>query len=229
MNKIKNILLITIITATLFLGTTIVPMQSYAGENKNTKDYKSSIKASTESDKKSASQHQDQDNFCYRGDDDCQQANEGQQIVGKDNEAKGFNDQSLHVQQAATPTQPLTPIQPPTPTATLNICKTVNNNAPGATFQPSDFTYTFSTPANPSTFQGNNEGCTAVTVAPGTFTFKEFWPPSVTGGTQSPSGGCEIINLIQPPAIVTFNGTIAADETQTCTLINTVSDVNTEG
>ena len=55
--------------------------------------HKSSIKASSEADKKSASQHLDQDNVCYRG-DDCQQANEGQQIVGKDNDAKGFNDQS---------------------------------------------------------------------------------------------------------------------------------------
>jgi hypothetical protein len=35
----------------------------------------------------------DQDNFCYRG-DECQQANQGQQIIGEDNDAKGFNDQS---------------------------------------------------------------------------------------------------------------------------------------
>src|SRR5678810_210207 len=53
----------------------------------------STIKASIVSDKKRVSQHLDQDNFCYRG-DDCEQANQGQQIVGKDNDAKGFNDQS---------------------------------------------------------------------------------------------------------------------------------------
>ena len=35
----------------------------------------------------------DQDNFCYRG-EECQQANQGQQIIGEDNDAKGFNDQS---------------------------------------------------------------------------------------------------------------------------------------
>ena len=86
-----------IIAATLVMGTSVIPMQSYADrdndDHKKTKDFKSSIIASSESDKKSASQHQDQDNFCYRG-DDCEQANEGQQIVGKDNDAKGFNDQS---------------------------------------------------------------------------------------------------------------------------------------
>ena len=86
-----------IITATLVLGTSVTPMQSFADkgneEHKKTKDFKSSIKASSESDKKSASQHQDQDNFCYRG-EDCQQANEGQQIMGKDNDAAGFDDQA---------------------------------------------------------------------------------------------------------------------------------------
>jgi hypothetical protein len=96
MNNTNNILLVALITATLVLGTSVIPMQSYAGgsdEHKKTKDYKSSVSANFESDKKSANQHQDQDNFCYRG-DDCEQANQGQQIVGKDNEAKGFNDQS---------------------------------------------------------------------------------------------------------------------------------------
>ena len=55
----------------------------------------------SESDKKSASQHQDQDNFCYRG-DECEQANQGQQIVGKDNDAKGFNDQSDNLSVSTT-------------------------------------------------------------------------------------------------------------------------------
>jgi hypothetical protein len=104
MNNTKNILLIAIITATLILGTSVIPMQSYAdrdnNDHKKTKDFKSSIIANSESDKKSASQHQDQDNFCYRG-DDCQQANEGQQIVGKDNDAAGFNDQSDNLAAAA--------------------------------------------------------------------------------------------------------------------------------
>ena len=102
MKNTKNILLFTIITATLVLGTSVIPMQAYAGEDKNTKDSKSSINASSESDKKSASQHQDQDNFCYRG-DDCQQANEGQQIAGKDNDAAGFNDRSDNLPALSTP------------------------------------------------------------------------------------------------------------------------------
>jgi cytoskeletal protein RodZ len=240
MKNSRNLLFIAIITATLVMGTSVISMQSYGGEHKRTGDFKSSTMTSAEVDKKSAGQHQDQDNFCYRG-DDCEQANEGQQIVGKDNEAKGFNDQSLNVQQAATATPTATPTatsnqppnqnttQPPTPTTTLNICKTVVNQAPEATFQPSDFTFTFSTLANPSTFQGNNEGCTAVTVAPGTFSFKEFWPPSVKAETFDTSGGCKGVNLTSPPPIITINGTIAAGETQTCTITNNVAQVNTQG
>ena len=97
MNNIRNILLIAIIATTLVLGTSVIPMQSYAGKDNNDnhkkgKDF-SKIIASFESDKKSANQHMDQDNFCYRG-DDCQQANQGQQIIGEGNDAKGFNDQS---------------------------------------------------------------------------------------------------------------------------------------
>ena len=69
----------------------------------------------------------DQDNECYRG-DDCKQANQGQQVVGKDNDAKGFNDQSKNVQQATTPTStnpltnPLTNPPPPPPPATCEEC-----------------------------------------------------------------------------------------------------------
>jgi hypothetical protein len=44
--------------------------------------------------------------------EDCEQANQGQQIAGKDNEATGFNDQSAHVQShGAQPTE--TPVTPP--------------------------------------------------------------------------------------------------------------------
>jgi hypothetical protein len=70
----------------------------------------------------------DQDNFCYRG-DDCQQANQGQQIVGKDNDAKGFNDQSknaqasLGAQPTETPTnEPTIPVTPPV--GTCSTCFT---------------------------------------------------------------------------------------------------------
>jgi len=86
-------------------------MQSYADQHKKTGDYKTSVKTVFGVEKKSAGQKLDQDNFCYRG-ENCQQANEGQQIVGKDNEAKGFNDQSKNVQQSVNPT----PTPTPTPT-----------------------------------------------------------------------------------------------------------------
>jgi hypothetical protein len=93
MNKTKNILLIAAITSLLMMGTSVIPMQSYAGEHKKTGDLKASIKASSEVDKKSANQHLDQNNFCYRS-DNCNQANQAQQLVGENNEATGFNDQS---------------------------------------------------------------------------------------------------------------------------------------
>jgi hypothetical protein len=115
MNNTNKILMMAVITSLLVIGTSLTPMQSFAdrdkGDHEKTSDYKSKIFASSEEDKKSAKQHMDQDNECYRG-DDCKQANQGQQVVGKDNDAKGFNDQSKNVQQAATPT-PTTPTTPP--------------------------------------------------------------------------------------------------------------------
>ena len=109
----KNLLLVAAITSLLIMGTSIIPMQSYADNHKKTSDSKSSIKESSQIDKKNANQKMDQDNFCYR-DDQCKQGNEGQQIVGKDNEASGFNDQSKTIEQSVTPT-PTQASPPPTP------------------------------------------------------------------------------------------------------------------
>jgi hypothetical protein len=97
-------------------------MQSYANkdnvENKKYDDNKSKTSAGSQTDKKSATQDLDQDNFCYRGNETCTQANEGQQIVGKDNDAVGFNDQSdnlaLFSSSAGTGTT-----TPPTPKTCL--------------------------------------------------------------------------------------------------------------
>ena len=127
MNNTKNILLMAAITSLLIMGTSIVPMQSYADRDndndKKTNDFKPSISASYESDKKSASQHQDQDNFCYRGDNECEQANQGQQIAGKDNEVTGFTDQSENIQQSLIPIQPGTGTgNGTTPTPTPKTC-----------------------------------------------------------------------------------------------------------
>ena len=71
-------------------------------------DSESSIKADADINKKSAGQKLDQDNFCYRG-DDCKQANQGQQVVDRDNEAAGFNEQSKSLQQQQN--QPNTSMQ----------------------------------------------------------------------------------------------------------------------
>jgi len=156
MNNTKNILLIALITATLVLGTSIISMQLYAGKDNNDdhkkgKDF-SKIIASSESDKKSASQHMDQDNICYRG-DDCQQANQGQQIVGKDNDAKGFNDQSKNAQASlgAQPTE--TPTNEPTPSVTPEVTPSVTPDViPCATCFANAFA-TAPTPLTPTQIQ----------------------------------------------------------------------------
>jgi hypothetical protein len=87
MNNTNKILMMAVITSLLVIGTSLTPMQSFAdrdkGDQEKTSDYKSKIFASSEEDKKSAKQHMDQDNECYR-DDDRKQANQGQQVVGKD-------------------------------------------------------------------------------------------------------------------------------------------------
>ncbi len=221
----KNVLLTAAITLLLVIGTAIIPIQSYASEeHKKYGDSKSSINSDTYENKKGASQHQDQDNFCYRG-DECEQANQGQQVIGKDNDAKGFNDQSRNIQQqalnpTATPTQP--PTQPPTPTpttTTLNVCKEVVILG-STSFEPSDFIFEFTTPAVPSSFLGANEGCTAVTVAPGTYSFTETFPPG-NPASIGVEGGCAFDSTVEQGTF-RFVGTIAAGETQTCTITNTI-------
>jgi hypothetical protein len=127
MNNTKNILLIAIIAATLVLATGVTPMQSFADKKDNNykkdndykdndykkdNDFKSKVFASSEEDKKSAKQHMDQDNECYRG-EKCQQANQGQQVVGKDNDAKGFNDQSKNSEQTPPTKKPTEPPNDP--------------------------------------------------------------------------------------------------------------------
>jgi hypothetical protein len=129
MNSTKNILMIAIIAVTLVLGTSIAPMQSFAdkgdSDHKKTKDFKSSISEKTQVSEDKAKLHMDQDNDCYRG-EKCQQANQGQQVVGKDNEAKGFNDQSKNIPETKTKTNP--PTQTPTQTPTPGTDSTTTNN-----------------------------------------------------------------------------------------------------
>jgi hypothetical protein len=105
MNNTNKMLMIAAITSLLVMGTSLVQMKSFAGgeEHKKGKDFKSSDSKKTQIDKKSANQKMDQDNTCYRG-DECQQANQGQQIIGEDNDAKGFNDQSDSISAAVSPT-----------------------------------------------------------------------------------------------------------------------------
>jgi hypothetical protein len=98
MKNTNKMLMMAACTLLLIMGTSIIPTQSYAdrGDDKDEKgnDFKSKTSASYEADKKSASQDADQDNVCYRGNETCTQANQGQGLIGKDNDAVGFNDQS---------------------------------------------------------------------------------------------------------------------------------------
>jgi hypothetical protein len=82
--SIKIILLISIASVFAFLlGQPIVQQQQSAyTASPKTSDLKQDVKQSV-----------NQDNLCHRA-DDCNQANEGQGITGKDNTASGFNDQS---------------------------------------------------------------------------------------------------------------------------------------
>jgi hypothetical protein len=103
MNNTNKMLMIAAITSLLVMGTSLVQMKSFAGgdEHKQTKDFKSSISAKFQSDKKSANQHMGQENFAYRS-NGADQANQGQQLAGKDNSAKGFNDQSDNLTPAVS-------------------------------------------------------------------------------------------------------------------------------
>ena len=62
MNNTNKMLMIAAITSLLVMGTSLVQMKSFAGgeDHKKTKDFKSSISAKSQVDKKSANQHMDQ-------------------------------------------------------------------------------------------------------------------------------------------------------------------------
>ena len=148
------------------MGTSVFPMQAIVQAQRDNPDEKQSIKEETNS--QSAKQKAGQDNLCVRGDEDCVQGTQGQQITGKDNSAKGFNDQSANVQ-----TPGVTPTPTPT-TGTLNVCKQVFSPFD---VRPSDFTFTFTSEgASPSEFPGS-EDCTKVTVPEGSYSFMESGPP----------------------------------------------------
>ncbi len=68
MNNTKKILLITAIASLLIMGTSIIPIQSYADmDDKNIKknsDLDSKINANSGTEENWANQQMDQDNFC---------------------------------------------------------------------------------------------------------------------------------------------------------------------
>ncbi len=129
MKNTNKLVMMATITVLLIMGTSIIPMQSYAesgsnDEHKKNDDNKSKTSASSQTDKKRVSQHLDQDNVCYRGNESCTQANGGQQIIGKDNDAVGFNDQSNNAPQSTPSTATPTP-STATPTTCIECFRTI--------------------------------------------------------------------------------------------------------
>jgi hypothetical protein len=104
MNFLQYLFTLSAITSLLIMGPNMFPMQTFAeadegkDDNKGTNDYKNSIQKDVDAKSEKTDQHFGQDNLCY-SDSDCGDANEGEQVDGKDNEAAGFNDQSINIQQ----------------------------------------------------------------------------------------------------------------------------------
>src|SRR5919112_2041569 len=102
MNNTRNLFIISLILSTLFLGTNIIPMQTYSVIDDSDPNDMSDDSEKDVSDDSKANQHLDQDDFCYRS-DDCEQANQAPQISGDDNEATGSNDQSKNLIPGSIP------------------------------------------------------------------------------------------------------------------------------
>jgi hypothetical protein len=202
--------------------------------------------------KKSASQKMDQDNFCYRG-DDCQQANQGQQTGGKDNDATGFNDKSKNIEQQLAVTTPPTPPTPgngtspptPSPNKALTVVKQVvyrsNDGSPSdaavcafaensANFpQPSGYqiTVTGSNPS-PSTFFGNSPG-TPVTIGTGAYTVGETLASTAALETEMSTTSITTDSEFsgdcneQTPPSQTATGSITAGASETCGIVNEIT------
>ena len=209
MNILLYLLILSALTSLLVIGPNLVSVQSYAaagGDNDDNKikDYKESIKKDVNSKQDTSNQNFDQDNLCYR-DGDCEQANDGQQVEGKDNAASGFNDQSKNVQQQQSPVagvSPSTPTNPPTPppspqTGTLLVTKNITCPDGFSCPQPSDFTMRVTgTQGNgnpsPGTFAGSVDG-TTVTLNLGGYNVTEDFEDSASSPlkvVRNFSAGC---------------------------------------
>ena len=220
MKNTNKMLMMAACTLLLVMGTNIIPMQSFAdrGDYKDEKgnDLKSKLSAIAESDKKRAGQEMDQDNLCYRG-DDCEQANQGQQIVGKDNDAEGFNDQSSsNTQQTTTSTTPgngTTPAPMPQ-TGTLLVTKNVSCAWGFTCPQPSAFTMHVTGTSgngnpNPSSFAGSADG-TTVTLNVGRYDVSETFQANASAP----------LKVVQHFDADCSDSIDAAGESKKCSVIN---------
>jgi sugar lactone lactonase YvrE len=191
MNILLGLLMLSTLTSLMVPGLNLSPVQSYAvadgdgdnGDHKTTKDYKDYIHKDVNAGSERTNQHSSQENLCYR-DDGCEQANNGQQIQGKDTAASGFNDPSKNVQQKQ-PASAISPVTPPPPqTGTLLVTKGVECVQGFTCPPPSDFTMRVTgAPGDgnpfPSSFTGS-EGGTSVTLNVGAYNVLEEFQDSAS-------------------------------------------------
>jgi hypothetical protein len=107
---------------------------------------------------------------------------------------------------------------PPDESATLSVCKEVDDQAGGVVF-PFDFeiTVTGNNPS-PAEFVGD-EDCVDVTIGPGEYTVDETFSGTGFEVTTTVQGDCDPGD----PDVLPATGEIQSGEHQTCTLINTVT------
>ena len=181
--------------------------------------------------------------ICYR-DDNCQQANQGQQIVGKDNDATGFNDQSKNIEQQLDATTPPAPTTP-SPNGALTVVKQVvcrsNGGSPSdaavcafaensANFpQPSSYQITvtgsnpfpinlsWKLPRNPS-YSWSCTYTVGETLATTSALQTEMSATSITTDSVF-SGDCNE----QAPPSQTATGSITAGTSETCGIVNEIT------
>jgi hypothetical protein len=120
---IPNIMVISIISI-LVLNAGLAPMH----EQQSPQAYASATISKTSDLWQKIKQYTNQQNTCHRG-NDRKQADESQQVQGKDNSEDGFNDQSDNRDQSTTPTAPIKSTPTPTQTTdTLTVTKNVGCN-----------------------------------------------------------------------------------------------------
>jgi hypothetical protein len=94
-NKKFPVVVIAVVTAVMFAGTILAPIQSFGDSGRfiDTTALKNAIRDGISVHLQHSDQHMNQLNLCYRS-NVCRQSNVGQNTLGNDNSVTGFTDQS---------------------------------------------------------------------------------------------------------------------------------------